>query len=387
MAQPYPYFIPTRVPCTFVASIRERGPGVFEVRAFVGRDAKGRPKQVSRTVRGTKRDAKRVAAELDSQPAAVGSKNTVAEVLDLWVQQKAPTWAPSTCRDQQSRVAAVKTDRIARIPVGRLSVVDVNRWHARLRSAGVGEGSIQNQHLVLRAAVTEAVRWGWTQTNVVAIARLGRPRQAPRGVMGDEDVHRILAAANELDPLAGVALRLAAATGARRSELAALRWDDLDGGGRLTIDSSVAIIRHGTKDERLRPTLRDDPTKTANRRNVKLDATTLEILAELQRGSGQYGPWVLSVGERPVNPERIGAWWRLTRDRAGVDRKWRLHDLRHWAATTAISQGHDIRTVANRLGHANPAMTLRVYAHAVAAPDDAVADTLGKILDSMTTSS
>jgi len=125
----------------------------------------------------------------------------------------------------------------------------------------------------------------------------------------------------------------------------------------------------------------DDPTKTANRRTVTLDATTVEALQRLRRYHQDLGPWVLNVGERPVNPERIGAWWRRARDRAGVDGRWRLHDLRHWSATMSISRGHDIRTVANRLGHANPAMTLRVYAHAVESADGPVATMLGQILD------
>jgi hypothetical protein len=46
----------------------------------------------------------------------------------------------------------------------------------------------------------------------------------------------------------------------------------------------------------------------------------------------------------------------------------------------AIGHGHDVRTVAGRLGHANPAMTLRVYAHACAAADQAVAAALGDLL-------
>jgi len=44
-----------------VATVRERRDGVWEVRVFTGRDAQGRPTQVSRTVRGGKRDAQRVA--------------------------------------------------------------------------------------------------------------------------------------------------------------------------------------------------------------------------------------------------------------------------------------------------------------------------------------
>jgi hypothetical protein len=171
-------------------------------------------------------------------------------------------------------------------------------------------------------------------------------------------------------------------TGARRGELAALRWNDLDG-DRLTIDSSVAIIRFGDRVTKTEPVLRDDPTKTGNRRSVTLDPTTLSMLASLRAEREPWGPWILAVGERPVNPERITAWWRRAASDAGLDPKWRLHDLRHWSATTAIAAGHDIRTVANRLGHANPAMTLRVYAHAIQSADVGVAVTFAESLSGL----
>ena len=369
-----------------MATIRERSPGVWEVRAFTGRDAQGRPTQVSRTIRGGKREAERVAAELTLRRGSEAGKVTVSELLDLWMEQHTPSWSPSTVENHKSRVAQVKADPIARVRLAKLSAVDVDRWHARLARNGSGDGSIRNQHQVLRAAVTQAVRWGWVMTNVVAVAQLGKRKQVPRGALGEDEVRRVLTVAEELadslqvEPAAPIALRLAAVTGARRSELAALRWADLDG-NRLSIDSSVAIIRHGTPDAPSTPTLRDDPTKTANRRTVTLDATTAEALKRLRRLQQNLGPWILTVGERPVNPERIGAWWRRARDRAGVDSRWRLHDLRHWSATMSISRGHDIRTVATRLGHANPAMTLRVYAHAVESADGPVATMLGQILD------
>lgn len=159
-----------------------------------------------------------------------------------------------------------------------------------------------------------------------------------------EEVRRVLAVAEELvdegelEPHAAVGLRLAAVTGVRRSELAALRWDDLNG-DRLTVNSSIAIIRHGQGRTKRTPTLRDDPTKTANRRTLTLDAGTLEQLEALRRHFAGLGPWMLSVGDRPVNPERIAVWWRRARDRAGVADRWRLHDLRHWSATTATAKG------------------------------------------------
>ena len=368
-----------------MATLRERRPGVWEVRAFVGRDPMGRPVQVSRTVRGTKKDAQRVAAEMTLRaPTASVARVTVAEMLDLWAETMRGSWAPQTERDQLSRIRGVKADRIASMALTRLSAVEVDRWHARLARQGLGEGAIKNRHVALRAAVTLAVRWGWLATNVVAVARLGKRKSHPRGSLSDEEVRAVLASATELvdggvvELQAALALRLAAVTGARRSELAALRWDDLEA-GRLVVDSSIAVLRPG--DGSRRPTLRDDPTKTANRRVIALDGPTLEAMEDLRARCAEYGPWILAVGDRPVSPERVSAWWRRARGAAGVDPKWRLHDLRHWSATVAIAGGHDIRTVANRLGHANPSMTLRTYAHAVPAPDADVADVLGRVLD------
>jgi integrase len=66
---------------------------------------------------------------------------------------------------------------------------------------------------------------------------------------------------------------------------------------------------------------------------------------------------------------------RLNR-RIGLN--YHLHELRHFTATIAIAAGADIRTVAGRLGHADPSVTLRIYAYAVEARDREVAAILGK---------
>jgi integrase len=369
-----------------MATIRERQPGVWEVRSFAGRDEKGRPVQISKTVRGSKKDAQRLAAEMTRRaPTAAVARVTVAEMLDLWVENARDSWAPSTGENQLSRIRLVKADRIAKLTLGKLSAVDVDQWHSRLARRGLGEAGIRNQHLVLRAAMTLAVRWGWMQTNVVAVARLGKRKSQPRGTLSDGEVRAVLAsastlvAAGSIEPHAAIALRLAAVTGARRSELAALRWEDVQE-GRLVIDSSIAILR--TRDG-AKPMLRDDPTKTANRRVIALDAASLRLMDSIRPDASDMAiaPWILSVHPRPVNPERVTGWWKRARAHAGVDAKWRLHELRHWSATASIVGGHDIRTVANRLGHANASMTLRTYAHAVEAGDAPIAQTLGDLLE------
>jgi integrase len=194
--------------------------------------------------------------------------------------------------------------------------------------------------------------------------------------MSLEEVRSVIAAAREIDPAAAVAVRLAAVAGCRRAELAALRWDDVDG-QRLTIDSSVAQRREAGGDSELV----DEPTKTANRRTVHLDAATVAEIRALRDERQVVSSYMFSYDSGPAPASRIGWWWTRARALAGIDQRWRLHDLRHWSATTAISGGTDVRTVAGRLGHANPAMTLRVYAHAVDAADRTLGEQLGELLD------
>ena len=58
----------------------------------------------------------------------------------------------------------------------------------------------------------------------------------------------------------------------------------------------------------------------------------------------------------------------------------RLHDLRHLHATQLLAAGVPVRTVSGRLGHANAATTLNVYAHFLEASDREAADVIGNLL-------
>ena len=198
-----------------MATVREKRPGVWEVRVFTGIDARGRPTQLSKTIHGGKRDALRAADEMEVGPGrASPAGRSVSDVLDAWVEQNLDTWAPSSARDQQSRVRGIKKDQIARLPLARLSVGDVERWHTRLRRAGMRDAGIKNQHGVLRAALAQAVRWGWASTNVASMAQLRSTKTPRRNVMTLDEVRAVMAAAASIDPAA--ALDAAHRRGVRR---------------------------------------------------------------------------------------------------------------------------------------------------------------------------
>ncbi len=359
-----------------MASIREKRPGYWEIRVFVGYDDAGKPVQVSKSVKGGRRDAERMAAQLSGRPQARSGALTVGGLLDDYIDFKGPTWSLSTQRDYANRAERIKADPIGTKMIARITVAEVDRWHQRLRKAGVGDAQIRNFHTLLRAAFGQAVRWELLPTNPVAVARPQRAKKVPRGVMSVEEVGAALATAATVHSSVHLALRLAAVAGARRAELAALRWDSVVD-GRVVIDHNITIDRTKLTDDPER--LVYAPTKTGDRRAVSLDATTLELIEKLRAES--ESPWMFGEDEQPPSPDKLGWWWKRVRKDAGLDPKWRLHDLRHWSATHAIAGGHDVRSVAARLGHADPTTTMRTYAHALEGLDGAIAETLAGVLD------
>jgi len=81
----------------------------------------------------------------------------------------------------------------------------------------------------------------------------------------------------------------------------------------------------------------------------------------------------------PFRPDNVTNFFIRVRDDLKLPNV-RLHDLRHFTATQLIGAGVDVRTVAGRLGHTDPSMTLRVYSHALEERDRAAAAVMGRVL-------
>jgi len=144
-----------------------------------------------------------------------------------------------------------------------------------------------------------------------------------------------------------------------------LRWEDVDfERGRIT------IRRARTKGVTVTP-------KNGRSRTISMPPTLAETLFDLlslrrtqvlQRGWREVPPWVFcSEAATPMDESNVTRSWDRVRRRAqkcGV-RPLRLHDARHTFASLALEAGRSIRWVAEQLGHSNPELTLRTYAHAL----------------------
>jgi integrase len=130
------------------------------------------------------------------------------------------------------------------------------------------------------------------------------------------------------------------------------------------------------------------PTKTHQRRDVSVDEALAALLAtrraDQEAFAEQVGTtlvadaYVLSRsadGSQPCLPGGLLlAYSRLARS---LGASGHFHELRQFSATELVGQGVDVRTVAGRLGHADPSVTLRVYYHALEQRDRQAAQLLG----------
>lgn len=161
-------------------------------------------------------------------------------------------------------------------------------------------------------------------------------------------------------------------TGCRRGEALALNWNDISN-NILTINKTLGY--HALKGG-FNTTV---PKNTFSNREIVLPDVLLKLLKELKI---YYKKFVMFSDSnyifgnlRPLPPETIRRKLKEYCDKAGV-KIIRIHDFRHSHASLLISKGHDIVTVARRLGHSDIEMTLNRYSHVMPNKQTEIANTL-----------
>ncbi len=375
-------------------SMRQRG-GSWELKVYLGRDAvSGRKRWAYQTFKGGKRDAQRALAAMvlgaeRGGPAHTGA--TVGELLEEWFVHAAPSFSPKNVKETRGVLDRNLLPFLGTVPLSKLGAADLDRFYRRLADKGGRAGrplspsTIRRTHGILHRALNQGVRWGWLGRNPASAASPPRVPTPDIRPPSPAQLAKLFAAAGEADPDLADFILLAAATGARRSELVALRWSDVElDTGRLTVRRGVVTGPDGL-------VVKD--TKTHAARRVSLDAGCVAtLLAHRERAAEratvcgiELSPdgYVFSAevdGGVPWYPDSASrSFTRLCR-RTGVVGV-RLHDLRHYVATRLLAAGVDVRTVAGRLGHRNASTTLNVYSHFLAEADRDAADLLGRIFD------
>lgn|GEM_PF-2933136 len=383
-----------------------------ELTVFLGRDDSGRKRYATRRLPpGTGRREARaalvdfVAETLDTAP--VSNTATLAELWDCYWELRAPRLSPDTREGYERQWRLRVAPRFGSVRPRDITVSGIERWMASLSRGGgrqggpLGASQVRQAHMVLRVLLGCAADWasdGWGVSRPTAADRAAKavPAQdpglavrAPKAAVAVA----LLRAAREHSEELGLYVRMAMTTGARRGELAVLRWADLD----LEAEEwTIATAAHTEPDygrDGTGPVHTIGPPKNHQARTVALDAATVRALRSWRRRceteAAKAGTalrddafvWLADIeGATYIQRNAWSARWRRlvasVPEAAGV----RLHDLRHYAGTAAVDRGAPLTAVQARLGHSRLSTTQR-YAKGRVTADRITAELLAAELD------
>jgi integrase len=293
---------------------------------------------------------------------------TVGDWAARWLATKANV-KPST----RDRYAGILTAHVApawsTVRLVDVTQADVQSWVSTLTAGGQSAASVHKIHRVLSMVLGLAVKDGRLPRNPAAGVNLPRATKADKRYLRAGQVAAFAAAAG---PGRLVVLTLAY-TGMRWGELAALRVSRVDLlRRRIHVAESVTELSDGRLDWGL--------PKSHERRWVPVPRFLVDDLTE--HVAGKAPDELVFTSPRGALLRVRGArraWFDRAVETSGTPEDFHPHELRHTAASLAVSAGANVKAVQRMLGHAKASMTLDVYADLFDDDLEAVAERLDEV--------
>ncbi len=350
----------------------------------LGRRGDGKRRQVLRTGFETRGEANEALdAFIDQARAGIEPTSmTVRQFLmDRWLPRTRTS--VKTYQDRELHMRVYVVPRIGGFKLVSVSGEELNEMYDDLAVRGrtqrpdpqLGWGlsatSIRHIHTQLHKAFADAIRWGLLRTNPCDQAdppsstEVKARAMAARKVYSWDQLQRFVAEAAE-DRLFAM-WQLFVTTGLRRSEMAGLRWEQVD------LEAAMLSIIRGAVESAGKVHEREYPKSSSSRRAVELaradiDVLELHLTQQAREAAAAQEAWqhqghvfTSLVGGRIYPPDITKMFHGLT-DAAGLP-QIRLHDLRHTHATLLLKAGEVTKVVTERLGHSTTAYTQDTYQH------------------------
>ena len=301
---------------------------------------------------------------------------------------------PRGTRGELAKQAGIGQDTMRMVYAGK----SVSRKTAEKVSAAVGlpfskafvehtqkDGKLNNNTVIryqamLSSIFKKGVQWGLINENPCSRAEHPKAEEIDVRVLTEEEIPKLLDALSDAPPQYSVITQLALLLGARRGEICALRWSDIDfEKGTLSIKRTVQSI----------PGIGlvfNTPKTRRGKRCLRIGADCVELLQEYRRyqkaerfriGSAWVRKVTLENGKvvdndmlftkwngEPMDPDIISSWFPKFLEAHNLP-DVNFHSLRHSNASILIAAHVPITTVSGRLGHAQTSTTLNYYASAL----------------------
>jgi integrase len=346
--------------------------------------------RVSQTYRGTKRDAqkelRRLIRSSDTGEAVLPDKLTLGQWIKQWLAMGAPgrkrqAVGKRSLERYSGHLLCHVVPSLGERPLQQLRATEIGKLYVALQDKGLAKATIHATHVTLSSCLRAATIGAGKILAISPMADLSvKPDagESDHGIALDREQARKLIAGFQGHPLYLLVVA-ALKTGARRNELLALQWSDLDATGKtLTIRRALERVdgASGMK----------APKTARGVRTITIDAELIELLLvererHLRIAAGVPDGVAVNLGliklpdsalifpgspvdgfsfTTPRNPSTLTSTFRKVAKRLGFP-TLRFHDLRGTAITRMLNKGVPLHVVAKRHGH-DPAIMLRSYA-------------------------
>lgn len=373
-------------------SIYRRKSGRYQVLIDVDRAVDGRRRRRPLGTFATRKEAERAEREalgaLDRGVDLIPRTVTVGQVVRRFLDDRATRCGAKTQQEYEAISGRYIVPKLGTVTLAKLRAAHIAEWQAALATSGgrndgpLSAKTVSHARSLLHSSFSWAVRMGLAIMNPCSAVEAPRVRRSEAKALSTDEIVRIIRAATGTRWEAFVVL--AFAVGARRGELLALQWADVDFEARsLAINASLSQTTAGG--------IAMKDTKSGRSRSVPLAPVAIEALRRAKAlqardrlaagGAYQDDGYIFAdaVGVRTSPMAATNAYARLAR-KAAIS-STRLHDARHTAATTLLTAGVDVRTTAGILGHASPVVTLTTYAHLLDEAQRAGVERLGAAVE------
>ena len=366
-------------------SIKQRSPGTYQIRYEAPPDGSGDRRQISETIRGTKREAdallrQRLAA-VDTGSFIERNRLTVGQYIQKWLDTITNSVSPRTELGYRGHLERYVVPAFGGVALQNLHAQRVQALYAELLER-LSARTVLHVHRIMHKALADAVKWGLVTRNVCDAVTAPRPQRTEVKLWEVGDLAVFLDAAKG-SPFRDV-YELLLLTGLRRSELAGLMWSgvDLDRAQLRVVQTlqrldGKGLVIGSPKTARSRRTVALSPNTVALFRKVR----TRQLEYRLLMGAGwdDSGFVITDYDGSSSDPTR----W--TKDFARIVRKTglshlSLHGLRHMHASLLLVGGVHLKVVSERLGHSNIALTADTYSHVIGGLQEEAALVLDEVL-------
>jgi integrase len=291
-------------------------------------------------------------------PRAIG---TVGEWIDKWLEDVHMQRRENTYLAYKNAWTLHAKDRIAGISLEKFDNDSVRDLFSHLSSKKVAQATIQKVGVAMRRALNVAIKEGrYRRANPFAMVGIPRHTAKEKSVMTPAQARAFVAAAHGNRYEAAWILMLTAGT--RLGETFGLEWKDVDLKRRtVTVRQALVEVRGYTQIT--------EPKTKGSRRTIDIGSTAIDALRRRKKDAAkeEHGSSFVFVTPGGTHPRRSN----LRRDNLNpIAKKAKVegvtpHGLRHTSATMSLIAGTSPKTVAARLGHADPQITLGLYSHYV----------------------